>query len=227
MFFLGRKKKEKDPKKKEKDPKKVKAPGKKIAKPKAKKTKLLTKVKETSKKTIKKFQKIPKKVLKAKPKVEKVEIIEAEPVRPVRVFGPPPSYYKILDHTADIRVEVYGQDLPDLFVNAAKTLYDLMIEVPTGVQRRVITIDISANDLQQLLVKWLSELLYRFDVHDFVVTQFDIKELTEQHLVVECMGEKFYQTFLKVKTEVKAVTYHKIEITKGADRYTAKIVFDV
>ncbi len=172
----------------------------------------------------------PKKKAKpgAKPKAKAKAKLKAKP-KPSRKAKRPstPSFYKVIDHTADLRVAVKGEGLPQLFINSARALYDVMVEGVTGAQHRVITIDIQADDLPQLLVKWLSELLYQFDVHDFVVTQFNIKKLNEDHLVAECRGERFYNTYHKMKTEVKAITYHKLKISKRLDRYTAKIIFDI
>lgn len=133
----------------------------------------------------------------------------------------------MIDHTGDIGVEVYGEDLPALFRHAANALFDIILgdsKIETRHEERVA---VSANDQEQLLVTWLSELLYLFDTKRVVLTSFEFERLTETQLEGKVEGEFFDPARHRIETEIKAVTYHGLKIEKKGPLYTTVIVFDV
>ena len=68
------------------------------------------------------------------------------------------TYFERIEHTADLAIRVWGDDLPGMFVNAARALFALMSEAPPTVlhERRVV---VESVDTQALLVDWLNELI--------------------------------------------------------------------
>src|SRR4029434_4314652 len=87
-------------------------------------------------------------------------------LRPLRVIKgktrpsetPHPDIYEPLSHTGDLGMVAYGQDLPELFAHAAWAMFDLMSDAPTIRPQHTMTLSVSAVDLEDLLVRWLSEL---------------------------------------------------------------------
>ena len=63
---------------------------------------------------------------------------------------------------------VYGRNLADLFTQAAWAMFDLMSDATTIRPLQSITVEVEAIDLEDLMVRWLSELLYRYDIERFV-----------------------------------------------------------
>ena len=76
---------------------------------------------------------------------------------------PHPDIYEPLSHTGDLGLLVYGRDLPTLFVHAAWAMFDVLSDASTIRPLQTLTVDVSATDLEDLLVRWLSELLYLYD----------------------------------------------------------------
>ena len=135
--------------------------------------------------------------------------------------------FKVLDHTADIGIAVYGADIKELFTNAAFGLFSLMADLSTikeDIQREV---ELSAEDEEALLVEWLNELIYIFDVEHIIFKRFQIEEINGNRVKAKCFGEKIKPGQHKLKREVKAATYHMLRISKSSDGYEVTVIFDI
>ena len=135
--------------------------------------------------------------------------------------------YRRIAHTADLGMVVRGEDLTDLFTKAAWSFFDLMVETQhiDLVKERAIVVE--APDREALLVAWLGELLYLFEVHRLVFGQFSIRSLTPTSLQASVWGEFYDLEKHRLKTAIKAVTYHQIHIWKKKGGWRARIIFDL
>jgi len=136
--------------------------------------------------------------------------------------------YEIIDHTADVGIRVTSPSLEGLFVEAAGAMFDMMVE-----QRRAlipsieVPVQILAPTLDELMVRWLSELLYVFETRRLVFTNFWIDELGEGRLVGSAKGLKFDSARHAQKLAIKAVTYHRIRVERFERGWMAEVVFDI
>jgi SHS2 domain-containing protein len=132
--------------------------------------------------------------------------------------------YKVLEHTADAMVEVHGENLGELFANAAYAMFDQMTDLskvkPTGELKIVM----NADAREQLLVDFLQELLFVNDVEDFVFSEFEV-ETDGKKLEAIIKGEKFDEKKHTKRSVVKGVTYHKLEFND--EKSTLTVLFDV
>jgi len=83
-----------------------------------------------------------------------------------------------IEHTADLAIRVTGEDLPDLFANAAAALFDLMAGPPAAVDRRHEVV-VESIDRECLLVDWLNQLIYMHEVNEETYTRFEITAFSE------------------------------------------------
>lgn len=135
--------------------------------------------------------------------------------------------FEILDHTADIGIIVYGENLGALFENAGEAFFHLITDL-TKVRRRVEKrIDIGGESLDRLMVDWLSELLYLHDVEGLLFKRFKVESVGKDGLKAIAKGEPFQEGVHVIKTEVKAVTYHQIEVRQEKGRWRAQVIFDL
>ncbi|HMK76245.1 MAG TPA: archease [Thermodesulfobacteriota bacterium] len=135
--------------------------------------------------------------------------------------------FEILDHTADIGVIVYGENLGALFANAGKAFFHLITDlrkVRTWIEKRI---DIGGESLDRLMVDWLSELLYLHDVEGLLFKRFRVESVGKDGLKAIAKGEPFQEGVHVVKTQVKAVTYHQIEVRQEKGHWRAQIIFDL
>ena len=138
------------------------------------------------------------------------------------VYTPSQKRFEELEHTADRAIKVYGATLKDVFANAAYGMFSIMAdleEVPARVTREV---EVSAYDVESLLVEWLNELLYQHETHGELYRDFEILHLDETSIRARVRGDKGEPT----RAKVKAATYHDLEIKNVGKGYEAVVVFD-
>ena len=135
--------------------------------------------------------------------------------------------FEVLDHTADIGIIVYGEDLKALFENAGEAFFHLITDMKRVRRRIRRRIEIRKESLERLMVDWLSELLYLHDVENLLFKEFKVESVGENGLKAIAKGEPFQEGVHVIKTEVKAVTYHQIEVRKENGKWRARIIFDL
>jgi SHS2 domain-containing protein len=135
--------------------------------------------------------------------------------------------FEILDHTADIGITVYGEDLKSLFENAGEAFFHLITDLKKVRLRTERQIEIGGERLERLMVDWLSELLYLHDVENLLFKRFIVESVGEKGLKAKVKGEFFQDGVHVIKTGVKAVTYHQIEVRQEEGGWRARIIFDL
>ena len=110
-------------------------------------------------------------------------------------------------------------------------MFEIIADLKTVESRKAIKIELEAPDLEELLVSWLRELLYRWSTEEILFGEFTINFFSTQgkkkRLSAEVRGEKLDPARHQLKTEVKAVTYHELMIQRGAGGWMAQLIFDV
>ncbi len=135
--------------------------------------------------------------------------------------------YEPFEHTADIGLRVRGETLPALYENAAAGLMDTMVGLDRIAAKAEQTVHVEANDLEELMVNWLGELLYLFEVEGLVFGELKITNLAPDHLVATVRGESFDPERHPVAADIKAVTYHQLKVEQAGGEWRVSIVFDV
>jgi len=135
--------------------------------------------------------------------------------------------YELIDHTADVGLKAYGKNLSEAFQNAAKGMFDIITDSSEIEPVGQYDIQLEAADLEQLLVDFLSELLFLNSAQNLVFGFFKV-ELDEDKnsLSARVFGEKFNISKHKIGAEIKAVTYHMLEV-KNKKPYHAQVLFDI
>jgi SHS2 domain-containing protein len=135
--------------------------------------------------------------------------------------------YELLQHTADVGIRVWGKNLNELFINAATAMFELITDISKVMPTEAITVEIEADDSDQLLRNWLSELLYYFNVKDTLLCDFKIHKINDKYISSEVKGEKINPRKHALRHEIKAVTFHRLHIQEKEDLLTTEIIFDV
>ena len=135
--------------------------------------------------------------------------------------------FEVIDHTADVGIIAYGADVKELFSNAALALFSLITEPESIEEKLQRGLEISSEDRDSLLVEWLNELIYLFDAEHILFSKFEIESLSRNQLRATCYGEKIDPSKHRIKTGIKAATYHMLEVDRDNNGYKAQIIFDV
>ncbi|MGA2884258.1 MAG: archease [Halobacteriota archaeon] len=133
--------------------------------------------------------------------------------------------YEFLEHTADVTFKAYGRDLNELFKNAAEALEDTMVLLDEVALGETLNIEMGSDSYENLLYDWLSELLITFEVERFALKKCFVR-IVGLSLTADCLGEILDLNRHRLNTEVKAVTYHNLAVTKN-DIYHAEVTLDV
>jgi SHS2 domain-containing protein len=126
-------------------------------------------------------------------------------------------------HTGEIKIRIDAEDLPALFVEAARALCELLgrpADEPPGDWRRVT---VRGRDREALLVAWLNELVARAEIDHLLCRDVAVDDLTATRLDARVRGVPFGET----RTAVKAATLHGLRIATRPSGTSATIILDV
>jgi len=135
--------------------------------------------------------------------------------------------YEVLEHTADVGLRIYGTTLPELFANAGLGMMALAIEPGPIEPRERLALAVSGSDAEQLLVNWLSEILYFLDAEGWVFCRFTIDECGPGAIAGEGWGERRDPASRTRAVAVKAVTYHQLSVRQTPEGWEAVVFFDI
>lgn len=135
--------------------------------------------------------------------------------------------YKTFNHTADLGIEVYGEDQKQLFVNAGLALFDLITDIDKVEVKTSLSLTAEGINLEDLMVSWLRELLYLHQVKGYLFRDFAIHEISDKVLKAAVKGEKFDSRRHELIREIKAATYHQIKVVCEKGVWISRIVFDI
>jgi len=135
--------------------------------------------------------------------------------------------YTLLDHTADLRVCVVGRDLADLFQNAGLALFDLIVESDLPATGETVALRVTGEDLPDLLINFLRELLYLWTGDEKVITMVDIKHISDTTVSARVTADRYTPKHHRIQNEIKAVTYHQIDVAPVQNGWQAVVVFDI
>lgn len=138
--------------------------------------------------------------------------------------------YEYLEHTADAKFKAYGKTLEEAFENAAEAMLNVMINTSKVdcVQREAVVVN--APEIDELLVEWLSELLFLFEVDFLAFGKFEVESITEKNGKFElsgyACGEEIDLGKHEIDTEVKAVTYNDLKVEENKNGYMVQVTVD-
>lgn len=143
---------------------------------------------------------------------------------------PSRAIIKLIPHTADIGIDVRARNLDDLFAAAAMGFTKILITNPSAIRhsiQRELWLD--TTDLVDLMVRWLSELLYLFDTEQILFNRYIVHvDPGAVSLYAKLKGERYDPSRHRAGREVKAVTYHEATVEQTNDgMWHARVIFDI
>jgi SHS2 domain-containing protein len=132
--------------------------------------------------------------------------------------------YKILDHITDLKIQGFGKTKQELFLNILKAMAESQkaeIRDKKQIKRKV---KLESGHLDNLLVDFLSEVLYLSQTNKEVYNDIKFEKLIDKQLEGRLLGSKV-ESFGE---DIKAVTYHGLKIEKNKNGlYQATVLFDI
>lgn len=136
--------------------------------------------------------------------------------------------FSTFEHTADLGLQAAAASLEELFVEAARGLMSMLVDRPENVLPTASRdFEISASELDYLFFDWLSELLFAFESEGWLGTAFDVR-IDGHHLRATIRGEHLDRVRHQPGHEVKAITYHGLQVREVSDgSWTAEVIVDI
>jgi SHS2 domain-containing protein len=143
----------------------------------------------------------------------------------------PKSGYTFLPHTTDAYIEAVGTTLEEALQFAGMALTDTMCAIGSISPTLTEEIEASGRDEITLLYDWLESILLRFDLDCKVYSKFNVAPVLKSpaglHASAEVSGEKYDRQRHGTKVEVKAVTYHRMEVIRENNSTIVRFILDL
>lgn len=134
---------------------------------------------------------------------------------------------EVFEHTADLGVRVRASDFDGLIVEAALALFEIIAGDLTRVQpREQMVLNVSGDDPALLLHDVLAELLYLFDTRRLVACRIEA-HVRPGGVMVSIWGERFDPSRHGRGHEVKAITYHELDVRRTAGGWEGTFIVDI
>ncbi|MEM0326204.1 MAG: archease [Desulfurococcaceae archaeon] len=146
-----------------------------------------------------------------------------------------PGVYDMLEHTGDVYIKAKGSSIIELLENSGIALFDTMVNTKKVEPLVVREVSASGFDLENLLYRWLEELLIlyysenlvcgKISVDHFIIKKID--EALEYTVSGKAYCEKFQYDKHEPRVEVKSPTYSLMRIVKTENEWIAYFVLDI
>ncbi len=135
--------------------------------------------------------------------------------------------YRFIDHTADVAFEVYGSSLAELIENATLAFYEAFVDLSRLKVDTEKSLEVEADSPDYLLFNWLNELLFMFET-DFFAGK-DVSVEVEENGILKAKGKMIGGRITPeiVKTEPKAITFHKFRVEQRDGKWIAFVIIDI
>ena len=135
--------------------------------------------------------------------------------------------YHVIDHTADLRLRIFGKTAGELFVNGVYALFDLLTDLDQVQLKAERSVTASGTDWPELWVNYLRECLYVYNGEGLLIRDCVILSLDRSQVTARLRGEAFEPSRHQIKQEIKAVTYHQASVQTTVQGWKGKVILDV
>jgi len=138
-----------------------------------------------------------------------------------------PKKYRLTRNQSELAVRVVGDSQADLFANSATALFDVMADIEKIEIKERISLEVEGTDRDDLMVNWMRELLYLYQVSGYLLKEFKIQEVKDIIVKAEVCGEKIDPDRHEIKQEIGAVAFHKSRMQKTGSQWIAQVIFEI
>jgi SHS2 domain-containing protein len=135
--------------------------------------------------------------------------------------------FEILEHPSDLGIEARGATMAEAFQNAARGLMSVIAGSSPieAYEKRLISL--RARDRENLLVRFLTEILYLYDGKKYLTADVKFDMMTNTSLKAAILGQQFDASKHELNLDVKAITYHQLMVEQIDDVWIARVFVDI
>ncbi|RAP51567.1 MAG: hypothetical protein BZ133_02850 [Methanosphaera sp. SHI613] len=137
--------------------------------------------------------------------------------------------FNYFETTADIGIEVTSSNLNDAFINSALATMNLVTDVDKIEAVKTEMVDLESEDLDALLYDWITEIIMLMNSDFFIASRYELNITRDDNYKLHATlhGDVYDTTKYNYKTEVKAITYHLMQIEQDDDKYHLRFIVDI
>lgn len=135
--------------------------------------------------------------------------------------------YRTFKRSSDLAVKIFGKSQAELFANSGFALFDLLTQIDKIEMHERLTLEVEGADRDDLMVNWMRELLYLYQGSGYMLKEFVVQEVKDNHIRGEVSGEKFDPDRHEIQREIRAVVSHQSRMEKTGDQWTAQVVLEL
>ena len=122
--------------------------------------------------------------------------------------------YEYFEATADVGLKAYGKDLNEAFENAGLAIFNIISDTSGIEALKEIEFEVTSEDEVSLLYDYLEELLFYHEIEFMLFSEFHVEIDDDLHLKAKIIGEEIDWDKHERKTEIKAITFHKMDVKR-------------
>jgi len=138
--------------------------------------------------------------------------------------------FKIVEDivSGDFVFDAFGETLEEMLISCAEACFSATTDLSGVDAIDEFSIVVEGEDLNELLFNFLAELIYLKDTERIFLSKFELK-LSDNNSTLKAVarGEKIDYDKHEIKTDVKAVTYHKLEVKQTDSGFTVRVMLDL
>ena len=135
--------------------------------------------------------------------------------------------YRVIRKSSELSIRLSGDSLPGILADAGAALFDLLVDMTAVEARESVTLEVEGLDNDDLMVNWMRELLYEYQVSGYMLKEFDIHESGEFFVRAEARGEKFDPDRHEEREAIGAVDERLSHLGKMGTQWTAQVSFEL
>jgi len=138
--------------------------------------------------------------------------------------------YQLINHTADIGVEIRAEDIEGLFTESIKALFYLLTDEDlrkieynkNELVRKRISFEV--KEIGDALIQLINNIIFIVDTKHLIPVNLEVN--------LKYQKARFKVFFLKgkeklLKREIKAATYHNFQLFEDEHGYKVRLIFDI
>ena len=123
--------------------------------------------------------------------------------------------FEYFEATADIGFNAYGRNLNEAFENAGLAMFNIISDTADVAPSEEISFEVTSEDHVALLYDYLEELLFYHEIEFMLFSEFHVEIDENLHLKATIKGEAIDWDKHERKTEIKAITFHKMDVRQS------------
>ena len=136
--------------------------------------------------------------------------------------------FVFFEHIADAKFRAFGKTIEECFENSALAMNAVECDLKKVGTKQKLALKIQAENHEELLHKFLEELLFQMETGGMLFSKFKVKINAEQNsLSADCFGEGINKKKHGLKALIKGVTWNSFELKNEKKKWIAQVVCDI